>query len=127
MAFLKSQSNRGAALVSTSGRAEAAALCEAPYCPKRCEKSHRPCLGSPVMKSQLDAPSLVTRGGRAVEVQQTHFTAWLFSMCFVIFLDVALYGAISHPLPSQMVHSDTGASFFNPALSIGMNVPLLPK
>lgn len=46
---------------------------------------------------------------------------------FVIFLDVALYGAISHPLPNQMVHNDTGASFFNPALSIGVNAPLLPK
>ena len=127
MAFLKSQSNRGAVLVSTSGRAEAAALREAPYCPKRCEKSHWACLGSPVMRFWPDAPSLVTRDGQAVEVQQTNFAAWPSSTCFVIFLDVVLYGAISHPLPGQMVHNDTGASFFNPALSTGANVPLLPK
>lgn len=110
MAFLKSQSNCGAALVSTSGRAEAAALYEAPYCPKQCEKSHRACLGSPVMKFWPDAPSLVMQDGRAAEVQQTNFTAWPFSTCFIIFLDVMLCGAISHPLPSQMVHSDTGPS-----------------
>jgi len=71
MAFLKSHSNRGTALVSTSGRAEAAVPYEAPHCPKRRETSHRACLGSPGMKFWPDAPSPATRDGRAAEVQQT--------------------------------------------------------